>query len=110
MKDTEICNYEDDTIIFACGPDMCSILTLLEEGASLSSLRIESNYMKVNEDKSHLLVFGSKDGEVSAIISGSLIQENDEEKILGMTLDRRLNFKNHVSNLDSIDELAHLQN
>jgi len=60
VKDTEICNYEDDTIIFACGPDMCSILTLLEEGASLSSLRIESNYMKVNEDKSHLLVFGSK--------------------------------------------------
>ena len=54
--------------------------------------------MKVNEDKSHLLVFGSKDGEVSASISGSLIQESDEEKLLGVTLDRGLNFKSHVSN------------
>ena len=28
-----------------------------------------------------------------------MIQESDEEKLLGLTLDRRLNFKNHVSNL-----------
>ena len=27
-------------------------------------------------------------GEVSASISGSLIQESDEEKLLGVTLDR----------------------
>ena len=55
--------------------------------------------MKMNEDKSHLFVFGSKGKEVSVNISGSLIQESDEEKLLGVTLDRRLNFKNHVSNL-----------
>ena len=55
--------------------------------------------MKVNEDKSHLLVFGSKDGEVSASILGSLIQESDEEKLLGVKLDRGLNFKTRVSNL-----------
>ena len=43
--------------------------------------------------------FGSKDEDVSVNISGALIQESDEEKLLGLTLDRRLNFKNHVSNL-----------
>ena len=36
---------------------------------------------------------------LSVNISGSLIQESNEEKLLGLTLDRRLNFKNHVSNL-----------
>ena len=51
---------------------MWLILKSLEEDASLSSLWFEKYYMKVNEDKSHLLVFGSKDGEVSASISGSL--------------------------------------
>ena len=75
---------------------MCSILKSLEEDASLLSLWLENNYMKVNEDKSHLLFFGSKDGEVSARISGSLIHESDEEKLLGVILGRRLNFKNHV--------------
>ena len=99
MKGTEICNYADDTTIFACGLDMCSILKSLEEDASLLSLWFENNHMKMNEDKSHLLVFGSKGEDVSVSISGSLIQESDEEKLLGLTLDRRLNFKNNVSNL-----------
>ena len=49
--------------------------------------------MKMNEDKSHLFFFGSKDEEVSVSISGSLIQESNEGKLLGVTLGRRLNFK-----------------
>ena len=99
MKGTESCNYADDTTIFACGSDMCSILKSLEEDASLLSLWLESNYMKMNEYKSHLFIFGSKDEEASVSISGSSIQESDEEELLGVTLDRRLNLKNHVSNL-----------
>ena len=55
--------------------------------------------MKVKEDKSHFLVFRSKDNEVPVSISGTLIQESNEEKLLGVILDRRLNFKNHISNL-----------
>ena len=99
MKGTEICNYAGDTTIFACGSGMCSILKSLEEDASQLSLWFENNYMKMDEDKSHLLVFGSKGEDVSVNISGSLIQESDKEKLLWMTLDRRLIFKNHVSNL-----------
>ena len=99
VKGTEVCNYADNTTIFACGSDMCSILKSLEEDASLLSLWFENSYMKMNEDKSHLLVFGSKGEDVSVNISGSLIQVSDEEKLLGLTLDRRLNFKNHVRSL-----------
>ena len=62
VKGTEIYNYADDTTIFACGSDMCSILKSHEEDASLLSLWFENNYMKMNEDKSHLLVLGSKGG------------------------------------------------
>ena len=39
----------------------------------------------MNEDKGHLLVFGRKENEVTVSISGSLIQECDEEKLLGDT-------------------------
>ena len=53
----------------------------------------------MNEDKIHLLVFGSKGKEASVNIFGSLIQESDEEKVLGVTLDKRLNFKNQVRKL-----------
>ena len=99
MKDTQICNYADHITIFACGSDMCSVIKSLEEGASLLSLWFESNYMKMNKDKGHLLVFGTKDAEGSAGIPRSSIQESNKEKLLGVTLDRRLSFKNHASNL-----------
>ena len=74
-------------------------LKSLEKDASSLSLWFENNYMKMTEDKSHLLVFGSKDDEVSVSISGSLIQENEEEKLLGVPLNKTLSFKNHVNNL-----------
>ena len=57
---------------FAYGSDICSILKSLVEDASLLSLWFENNYTKVNDDKSNLLVFRSRDGEVPANISGSL--------------------------------------
>ena len=69
MKDAEICNHANDTTIFACGSDLGSVLGSLEGDAALLSLWFENNYMKMNEDKSHLLVFGNKDGEVTANIS-----------------------------------------
>ena len=99
VKDTEICNYADDTTIFACGSDLGLVLESLEGDAALLSLWFENNYMKMSEDKSHLLVFGNKDNDVTVNISGSLIKESDEEKLLGVTLDKTLNFKTHVNNL-----------
>ena len=99
VKDTEICNYADDTTIFACGSDLGSVLRSLEGDAALLSLWFENNYMKMNEDKSHLLVFGNKDDEVTVNVSGSRIKESDEEKLLGVTLDETLNFKSHVNTL-----------
>ena len=58
--------------------------------------------MKMNEDKSHLLVFGNKDDQTTVTTSGSLIEESDEEELLGVTLDKKLNFKSHVSHLGKL--------
>ena len=96
--DTEICNYADDTTVLAYGSDMCPILKSLDEDASLLSLWFENNYMNMNNDKSHCFVFGSKENEVTLSFPGCLIQESDEEKPLGVIIDKTLSFKNHDNN------------
>ena len=53
--------------------------------------------MKMNADKSHLLVLGNKGVEATVNISGSLIKESDEEKLLGVIIDKKLIFKIHVN-------------
>ena len=52
--------------------------------------------MKLNEEKCHLLVFGGKDTKVSIKAGSSVIKESNEEKLLGIIIDRKLNFKQHL--------------
>ena len=51
---------------------------------------------KLNEEKCHLLVFGEKDTKVSIKAGSSVIKESNEEKLLGVIIDRKLNFKQHL--------------
>ena len=99
VKDTEVCNYADDTTIFVCGTELDPILKSLEKDASLLTSWFANNYMKMNGDKSHLLMFGNKSAEATVNISRSSIKESDEEKLLGVTIDKKLNFKSHVNSL-----------
>ena len=55
--------------------------------------------MKMKGDKSHLPMLGNKSVEAIVNISGYLIKESDEEKLLRVTIDKKLNFKSHVNRL-----------
>ncbi len=55
--------------------------------------------MKLNADKCHLLVAGYKHEWVWTKIGNELIWESNEEKLLGVTIDRSLSFEMHVTNI-----------
>ena len=50
------------------------------------------NNMKLNQDKCHLLVCGYKHENVWAQIGGKIIWENNNQKFLGLQIDRNLDF------------------
>ena len=55
--------------------------------------------MKLNEDKCHLLVAGHRYETLWANIGETRIWEGNNEKLLGLTIDRNLNFDDHVFTL-----------
>ena len=55
---TDICNFAVDTAIFACDKDLKTLSCL--EHDHLAFEWFESNCMKLNQDKCHLLVSGYK--------------------------------------------------
>ena len=56
--------------------------------------------MKLNADKCHLLVLGqSSDDPVTVRIGNSEVVNSSEEKLLGVQIDNKLSFDNHVSKL-----------
>ena len=59
----------------------------------------ESNYMKLNEQKCHFLLSGHKYEHLYVTIGNTKIWESYSEKILGITIDRNLKFKEHIENI-----------
>ena len=53
--------------------------------------------MKANADKCHLLV--TRDTDVTAKIGEFDVKNDREEKLLGVKIDKKLSFENHVSSL-----------
>ena len=52
--------------------------------------------MKLNEDKCHFILFGASNERANIHVGEAQIEESGEEKLLGITLDKKLSFKNHV--------------
>ena len=57
---TSVCNYPDNTTFHACESDLESLIQRLEYDSMLAIEWYESNYMKLNNDKFHLLLSGYK--------------------------------------------------
>ena len=55
------------------------------------------NYMKLNEDKCHLLIAGNKHEHIWAKAGTAMIRESHREKLLGVNIDRDLKFNYHIS-------------
>ena len=97
VKDAQICNYADDTTIYACDTNIESVIKTLESDALKIAEWFPNNFMKLNGDKCHLMVFGDKSNDVTLSIGSMTIKESTEEKLLGVILDKNLCFKQQVS-------------
>ena len=100
LEETDICNYADDTTIYACGPNIENVIMDLENDALRITEWFPNNFMKLNEDKCHLMSFGAKgNNEISIRIGEACVKESTEENLLGITFDQSLSFKQHMKAL-----------
>ena len=58
---------------------------------------VSRKFMKLNEGKCHLLTFGTTQSNINIKIGEVIVEESPEEKLLGVILDKKLNFKSHIS-------------
>ena len=91
-ESTEVCNFTDDTTFFACDKDLKTLINRLEHDHHLAIEWFEINYMKLNQDKCHLLVSGYKHENVWARVAEVKIWESSKQILLGVVTDRDLSF------------------
>ena len=96
---TEVCNLADDTTLYSSDVDLKTLIRNLEHDSLLAIEWFESNYMKLNTDKCHLLIAGKRSEHIYAKIGNDNIWESKEERLLGVTIDKRLKFDTHITGL-----------
>ena len=101
LKDVEVCNFADDTTPFVCDLELNTALTKLEENSAIALTWFETNYMKLNSDKCHLLVSGHHYEEMFVNIGKDIIWESKTVKLLGITIDKELKFDKHINQVCS---------
>ena len=101
LKDVGECHFADDTTTYISDERLENVLKSLEESSILAISSFENNYMKLNTDKSHLIVLGYKHEQVWANIRKDLIWESSDVKVLGITIDTDPKFDKHILKLCS---------
>ena len=100
LEETEICNYADDTTIYACGPNIKNVNMHLENDVLKITEWFPNNCIKLTEDKCHLMISGAKGSNKTTITIGEArVKESTEANLLGITFDLSLSFKEHVKAL-----------
>ena len=80
VTDTAICNFTDDTTIFAAESCSDKVLERLETDALLLSKWFPENFMTLNKGKCHLLTFGIIQSIIKIKIGETIVEESSEDK------------------------------
>ena len=96
-EDSNVASYADDTTPYSCATDIPSLPLEVQASATKLFRWFKNNYLKANPGKSHILLSPNKLEIIS--IDGFPLAVSSHEKLLGVTIDSELNFKNHIKEL-----------
>ena len=97
IRDVSIANYADDNTSYTTEKNITSLLETLEGETNILIDWFRINEMKPNEDKCHLLVINQEN--VSVNLGNENIPCSSTVDLLGIKIDYKLNFNEHVSKL-----------
>ena len=93
IQETDICNYADDTTIYTCDIRLENVISRLENDSKIIIDWLRNNYMTLNEDKCHFMIFCERTNqEVSINIVSCAVNNSKEQKLLGILIDANLSF------------------
>ena len=98
LKDIDVCDFADDRPLF-CDLDLNTTLNKLEKNSAFALTWFETNYMKLNSDKYHLLALGHHFEEMFINIGNNRNWQSKNVELLRITIDKDLKCDKHVNKI-----------
>ena len=98
INETGLTNYGDDNTPYAINSNVDTLIATLENDTKTLIEWFNDNYFKMNSDKCHLLVTNHGDN-LHALIGDDTIMGSESVKLLGIHIDNKLTFNEHVEKL-----------
>ena len=99
-KNTMPVLFADDTNLFSSGLDATGIQDGVNHDLAIITEWLKANKLSLNIKKTHYMCFSAKNKvkpDISLKIDGEIIAEVTSSKFLGVIIDDKLNWKDHVS-------------
>ena len=90
-------NYADDITLSSHDTDMSAVKNTLENAAILSLKWFSSNFMKANPDKFQSMGISRQNQKLEIKVNDAIIASTNSVKLLGVQIDSKLSFNEHVS-------------
>ena len=97
IENANITNYADDNTPYAIEASIEKLVETLEHDTNILLNWFQMNEMKSNKDKCHLLIVNSLGNTIK--LGNEEITGSKSVKLLGITIDNKLNFNEHVTNI-----------
>ena len=99
LKECDVCNFADDTTLYTCDKSVKEVVRKLEHDFLICQDWYNNNNMKLNEDKCHFLMLGHKNEHIFLNAGNSKLWEEKYVNLLGLSIDSKLEFTQHVVNI-----------
>ena len=100
IEQSDICNFADDNAVYLWGKSLTDIKENLvsDTKSILNWFRLSS--LKANPGKFQFMILGDKSHYKQELkINSTKVEAGDDVLLLGITIDKKLTFKQHVENL-----------
>ena len=97
VSNASLSNYADDNTLYTFGENLKKIKDNLRNSFDNVHHWFYKNYMVLNAGKCHFMCPGNNAENKALLFHNILLENSKEQKILGVIIDNKLNFKSHRS-------------
>ena len=99
VSSSNLSNYADDNTLYTSGYNLKEVKEVLLNDLNKVTEWFFENYMVLNAGKCHFMCLGKNTENETFTFKNTIMNNNKEEKILGVIIDNRQTFSSHIREL-----------